>query len=266
MVLVQPTEYSDQTALQYYQTSTNYLLQALGTEGRDVMTCATTAVILNVYEVMSQKYKERMTHLAGARDLIRECGWNARSTGVGAACFWLNIGMELLSCLAQNIPVAWDPDQWGTDLSFDNPASNQYDEVWTHRMVYILAKICNFRADPASAELNPASREEQMRRHTRMQQWQNLKDLIDSWDHHAPRTMHPVGYVEYFNTKTGSRFPEVWLIKRTAIMARLLYHTGMVLLAQLNPMAPRKQSAEMRQMELDNAITICGIVVHNKDR
>ena len=49
--------------------------------------CAATAVVLNVYEIMSEKPTQRMSHIAGARALIRECGWNARSTGLGAACF-----------------------------------------------------------------------------------------------------------------------------------------------------------------------------------
>jgi hypothetical protein len=259
---VNPQEHSDDTALQYYNTATSYLLQSLQNEKRDSVTCATTAVILNVYEVMSERYKERMSHIKGARALIKECGWSARSTGVGAACFWLNIGMEVLSCLAKNFAVAWDPDDWGVDMDFSGPAVHQHDEIWTHRILYIIAKIANFRAGRSSAD----SADSPIERQNRITEWQHLKNLIDSWNRHVPRTLHPMGYVDQFKTRIGSSFPEVWLIKRAAIMARLLYHTGLVLLAQTNPLAPRNQSREMQELEIENAILICGIVAHNKDR
>jgi hypothetical protein len=262
LALINPQDHSDETALQYYNTATSYLLQSLQNEKRDSVTCATTATILNVYEVMSERYKQPMNHIKGARALIKECGWNARSTGVGAACFWLNIGMEVLSCLAKNFAVAWDPDEWGVDMDFSDPTAQQHDEIWTHRILYIVAKIANFRARKPSAV--PA--DSPIDRQNRMTEWQHLKALIDSWNRHVPRTMHPMGHVDPFKTRIGSSFPEVWLIKRTAIMARLLYHTGLVLLAQTNPLASTTQSREMRSLELENAILICGIVAHNKDR
>jgi len=36
---------------------------------------------------MSERALQRMNHIAGARAPIKECGWSARSTGIGAACF-----------------------------------------------------------------------------------------------------------------------------------------------------------------------------------
>jgi hypothetical protein len=262
LALVNPQAHTDETALQYYNTATSYLLQSLQNEKRDSVTCATTAVILNVYEVMSERYKQRMNHIKGARALIKECGWSARSTGVGAACFWLNISMEVLSCLAKNFAVAWEPDDWGVDMDFSGPAAHQHDELWTQRVMYIVAKIANFRAGKPAADGADSSIEKQRR----MTEWQHLKGLLDSWNRHVPRTLHPMGYVDPFKTRMGSSFPEVWLIKRTAIMARLLYHTGLILLTQTDPLAPKTQSREMRELELENAVLICGIVAHNKDR
>ncbi|KIH92293.1 c6 zinc finger domain containing protein [Sporothrix brasiliensis 5110] len=123
--------YKDDKALFYYDTATTQLLRSLQNPDRDIVECATTAVVLNVYEIMSEKPNERMNHIAGARALIRECGWDARSKGIGAACFWLNIGMEVLSCLAFNWPTAWDPDQWGLDTSFANELGDNNSEANT---------------------------------------------------------------------------------------------------------------------------------------
>ncbi|KAI7022959.1 hypothetical protein KC362_g12861, partial [Hortaea werneckii] len=93
LTLVNPA-YTEEKALHYYDTATRYLLKELQNPGRDTVVCATTAVILNVYEIMSERALQRMNHIAGARALIKECGWNARSQGVGSACFWLNVGLE----------------------------------------------------------------------------------------------------------------------------------------------------------------------------
>lgn len=112
LTLVNPA-FSEDKALRYYDEATRQLLRCLQNPNRDTVTCATTAVILNVYEIMSERALQRMNHIAGARALIKECGWSAKSVGIGAACFWLNVGMEVLSCLHFNWQVAWDPDTWG---------------------------------------------------------------------------------------------------------------------------------------------------------
>ncbi|KAL9089424.1 MAG: hypothetical protein Q9165_005745 [Trypethelium subeluteriae] len=231
---------------------------------RDTVICATTAVILNVYEIMSERALQRMNHIAGARALIKECGWNARSTGIGAACFWLNVGMELLSCLHFNWQVAWDPDDWGLDMDFAREQENGKEEVWTYRMVYIVAKVANFRASiPRFSESSP--REEQIRLQKRYEQWNKLKQMMDSWNENIPRTMHPMAYLYPYQTTSKSAFPEVWLIKRTTIIARLFYHTAMVLLAQINPVMSL-DTEEMGEMQKQHANLICGIVAHVKDR
>ena len=155
LVLINP-EYTEEKALHYYDTATRYLLKNLQNPNRNTMICTTTAVILNVYEIMSERALPRMNYVAGARALIKECGWNARSIGIGYACFWLNVGLEVLSCLHFNWQVAWDPDDWGVDVDFTRELQNGPEEVWTHRMLYIIAKICNFRATiPRVHEANP---------------------------------------------------------------------------------------------------------------
>lgn len=226
-------EYNDDRALFYYDTATTQLLRSLQNPDRNTAECATTAVVLNVYEIMSEKPARRMSHIAGARALIRECGWNARSTGIGAACFWLNVGMEVLSCLAFNWATSWDPEQWGVDMDF-SPADGGdeadeagggggpgvmeggdegigCEEIWVHRIFYIVGKIANFRAStPKFQEACP--HDEQIRLGNRLSRWQELKRLCDSWNNSCPKTMHPFGYLYPDQTKSKSKFPNVWYV------------------------------------------------------
>ncbi|KAK8105078.1 C6 zinc finger domain-containing protein [Apiospora kogelbergensis] len=294
-------QFNDDKALFYYDTATTQLLRSLQNPERNTAECATTAVVLNVYEIMSEKPTQRMSHIAGARALIRECGWNAKSTGLGAACFWLNVGMELLSCLAFNWQTAWEPDQWGVDMDFfssssessnsnnhnkaDNNSNNSNnndgvqglghgtEEMWVHRMFFIVAKICNFRANiPKFEKASP--HDEQMRLQERYAEWQRLKGMCDTWNDACPRPMHPFGYLYPSQSRGGSSssggrptslFPNVWLIKRAAIVGRLFYHTAQCLLAQINPILG-KDSEEARAVQQHHAHQVCGIVAHTRDR
>lgn len=55
------------------------------------------------------------------------------------------------------------------------------------------------------------------------------------------------------------------LIKRSAIVGRLYYHTAQCLLAQINPLLP-KDSEESRVVQKHHAHQVCGIVAHTNDR
>lgn len=209
LTLANPS-YNEDKALYYYDTATTQLLKALQNPNRDPVICATTAVVLNVYEIMSETAMQRMNHIAGARALIKECGWSARSTGVGAACFWLNVGMEILSCLHFNWQVAWDPDLWGLDMNFGGrELENGQETVWVHRMLYIVGKICNFRASVPRFQ-EATHHQEQTRLQNRVAEWSRLKRLCDDWNHSIPRTMHPMAYLYPGQGPSKSCFPEVW--------------------------------------------------------
>jgi hypothetical protein len=259
LALVNP-KYSEEKALHYYDVATRDLLHSLQDPDRDTILCATTAVILNVYEIMGERALQRMNHIAGARALIKECRWNARSTGIGAACFWLNVGMEILSCLHFNWQVAWDPEDWGIEMDFTPETESGKEEVWTHRILYIVARTCNFRASiPRNADV---ARQTLQDRHA---EWLRLKEMTDRWNENIPRTMHPMAYLYPGQTISGSAFPEVWLVKRASIVARLFYHTCLVLLAQINPVQGPNEP-EMWAMLEQNSKFICGISAHVKDR
>lgn len=201
--------YTEEKAMHYYNAATQYLLRSLQNPERDSIICATTAVILNVYEIMSEKALQRMNHIAGARALIKECGWNARSTGIGGACFWLNVGMELLSCLHFNWQVAWEPDDWGIDMTMNPEQQDDQEEQWTYKMLYIMAKIANFRSSAPRFQ-EASAQAEQLRLNQRIHTWQHLKEMCDRWHDCIPETMHPMGVLPPYMTASKSSFPEVW--------------------------------------------------------
>ena len=259
--------YPDEKALNYYNTATQLLLKSLQNPDRDSVLCATTATILNVYEVMSEKALQRMNHIAGARALIKECRWNATTAGIGGACFWLNVGLELFSCLHFNWGIAWDPDTWGVDTTMVPQQYGGNEEDWCHKMLYILAKITNFRSSIPQFQ-EQTLHAEHMRLQSRSQQWTSLKETCDRWDECIPLTMRPMAYLPSYQTASKSAFPEVWIIKRATIVARLFYHTAVALLGAMHPLASMDQSLanEMAEMKLNHARQICGIVAHVKDR
>ena len=58
------------------------------------------------------------------------------------------------------------------------------------------------------------------------------------------------------------------LLKRTAIVSRMFYHTGITLLCESNPLSSSDLQVqhEMETWQLQNARELCGIVAHVKDR
>ena len=183
--LVNPV-YEDAKAREYYSTSSNLLLKQMQNPYRDTVIVATTAVILNVYEIMTERALQRMNHIAGARALIKECGWNAKTHGIGNACFWLNVGMELLSCLHFNWQVAWNPDDWGVDMDFQTAQEAGREEIWTHRMVWIVAHIANFRASLIVRPGDPP--QDHVRIQSRFDEWRRWKDWLEAWEASVPRS------------------------------------------------------------------------------
>jgi hypothetical protein len=208
LTLVNPL-YPDEKALKYYDDATTLLLHSLQNPNRDTGICATTAVILNVYEIMSEKALQRMNHIAGARALIKECRWNAASEGIGAACFWLNVGMELLSCLHFNWQVAWNPDEWGLNLNELPAGGDGCEERWTHRVMYLVAKTANFRATIPRFQEQTINAEAQ-RAHDRHQEWMKLKGMCEQWEAQIPHSMRPVSYLQPWQSTSGSAFPAIW--------------------------------------------------------
>lgn len=216
-------------AQHHHDTATTQLLRNLQNPDRDTAECAATAVVLNAYEMMAERPGQqpvRTNHIAGARALIQECGWDARSTDLGAACFWLNMSMEVLSCLAFERQISWDPDHWGgPDLGCfgSSPGKLEPDdgavvggveglgqeEEWARRIFYIVAKVINFRATTRRPQ-EASPHDEQARLGQRLGQWHELKRLCDRWSTACPPTMRPLGQLSASQSETTSCFPNIW--------------------------------------------------------
>ncbi|EAW12975.1 Zn(II)2Cys6 transcription factor domain-containing protein [Aspergillus clavatus NRRL 1] len=254
--------YGEEKASYFHDMASQDLLGSLRDPDRDSALCATTAVVLNVYELMSSRSIHDMNHIAGARALIKECHWDAKSPGLGGACFWLNVSMELLICMRFNWSLAWEPDTWGLDMNMDaaEPRVAGDEEMWTHRIVYICAKVADFRSLVSQTRGLNSRRSDQQHR-----EWNTYSDWCDQWAKAAPRSMMPLGYLHPWETSSKSHFPEIWLIKRSAIVARLFYHATRLMLARSHP-SELEFSPEMQQVQQIHAHDICGIVAHVKDR
>ncbi|KAL2130009.1 hypothetical protein VTI74DRAFT_7005 [Chaetomium olivicolor] len=276
----------------YYDLATTQLLRAQQERDCDLTACTLTAVALNAYQVMNETSAQTLAHIASTRALIQKRCWDASSTGLGAACFWANISMEVLTCLSLNRLTSWEPDEWGMDLEFttleatsrssrrsmmeledvlegdddhqppmpDTAPESGDEELWLQRIFYILAKVVNFRArDPRLQETSRLEGHSQ----DRPAEWRRLQNMCIAWNRHCPHSMQPYGYSPGPSAK--SLFPNVWLIKPPSTLARLFYHTSMCLLAQTNPVDPHG-NAQNWDSQLLHAHHTCGIVAHSSCR
>lgn len=233
----------------YYRIAAAQLLRSQQDRDCDLSECALTAIVLNAYDIMSDKPTQRMGHIASTRTLVRECGWDASSTGLGAAGFWVNVGMEVLGCISFNWATAWEPDEWGLDLEFavlgaasrsgsrsvvsddiwsvrgghpaaalDVSAELGDEEIWVHRIFYIMAKVANFRANTVPQFQEPSPHDEHARRQNRFTEWRRLQNMCNAWNLSCPRSMKPYGYLAGPSSK--SLFPNVWCVSSSLPFSR----------------------------------------------
>lgn len=199
--------FNEDMAFYYYKEASQTILDSIQDPDRNSAMCAAAAVALSVYEMMCPSMTYRMNHTAGARALIKECGWDSRTPGLGGACFWFNISLELLSCLRSNWTMSWDPDTWGVNMNMEDASSKIVgdEELWAYRIIYICAKISNFRA--STLQLQAGGPETETDLNQQCQEWDKYTDWCDQWDKALPRSMIPLSYVAF---PCDSAFPELW--------------------------------------------------------
>ncbi|PHH60299.1 hypothetical protein CDD81_1889 [Ophiocordyceps australis] len=256
----------DDRAECYYNTATSQLLRSLQNRDRDSGECAAASIILCVYEVLSDKPAREMNHISGAKMMIKDCGWNATGVGMGSACFWFSVGLEVLCCLATNW-LPRDPDEWGLDMDWVNNHGHQDSEqahhVWLHRAFYIVAKAATFRARTLLF-LDTDPHDQQARLASRLAEWQHLKWLCEVWDNQCPRSMHPVGYLPMPDQKSHSSFPRFWLTRHSGLLARLFYHAAQCILTATHPIESSQISKQMKLLQLHHARQVLGLVASSR--
>lgn len=206
--------FGEDKASHFYDLASQDLMNALQDPNRDSVLCATAALVLGVYETMSYHSRHSVNHLAGSRALTRECGWSARTPGLGGACFWISVGMELLSCLHHDWAFSWDPDTWGVNMDMDHatPSQPRAEDVWSHRILYICAKITNFRITLRHSPRLTDQAAQTTRLNEQFQEWSLYNSWCDQWAKTVPRSMMPLGYLQPWQTNSKSVFPQIWSV------------------------------------------------------
>lgn len=135
--------------------ATEKLNLALNDPMRNPTLCAVTALVLDVYGIITQLGRsQKMRHSARVSALIRECGWNAESTSTAAACFWFNLTTEVIDCIMYNSSIGWGTNERGFALGYTTPqmtGETLTAEEWLHVIINLLADIVNFRGQQASS-------------------------------------------------------------------------------------------------------------------
>lgn len=205
--LVSPSN-DEEEILALRDKSWQHLCDSLKSSDHDLTLCAAAAVVLDFCELMRPPIMPTMNNTATAPRLIKQCGWDGQTPGLGGSCFWLNVSLELLNCLRSNRTLSWNPDTWGVDMSSMREAPLEAvgdEELWIRRMVYICAKICNFRASSPQPVIKKRINYPELTQ--RCMGWTILHDWCDQWDRAVPRSLLPLSYIL---CPEGSTFPEIW--------------------------------------------------------
>lgn len=205
--------YGEEKAVHYYEMATQDLMNAVQDPNRDSVLCATAALALGIYEIMSLQPGPDVNHIAGSRAFIRECGWTAKTPGLGGGCFWISVGMELLSCLHHNWSLSCNPDDWGVDMDMDHvPHFGKGEDLWLHRILYICAKIVNFRISMQQPQPLDDANSQATRLNEALQEWNHYNAWCEQWEKAVPRSMKPLGHVQTWQTESKSSFPRIWYV------------------------------------------------------
>ena len=207
--------WSVELALAFSQDATEALLSAVHDPSRDSVLCATVALVLGFTASMSPHSMRWEDHIAGSRALIRECGWTAKTPGLGGACFRISMSAELLSCVRYDWALSWNPDTWGVDIDMENVQASigGNHDLWHHRILYICAKVLMLRTSLHQSralydDMPPASQLNSL-----FQEWALYSRWCDQWEKSIPRSLIPLAYLQPWQTKSKSVFPEVWYVQ-----------------------------------------------------
>ncbi|OQE94180.1 hypothetical protein PENNAL_c0004G09570 [Penicillium nalgiovense] len=257
--------YGDEKAAHYYDAATQDLLDAVHDPNRDSVLCAIAALALGFSETMPSQSRDSGDHSAGSRALIRECGWTAKTPGLGGACFRISISAELLECMRYNWTLSWNPDTWGVNMDMDHPDATNggNQDLWHHQILYIFAKVITLQASsrPSHSLDDDAGRAIQLNDH----EWITHDRWCEQWAKSVPRSLAPLGHLQPWQSSSKSVFPEVWLVNRSAIVSRLFYHASRILLAKTHPFQSEFDE-NMRKMQRSHAHEMCGLIAHTTDR
>lgn len=204
--------YGDEKAAHYYDAATRDLLNAIHDPNRDSVLCATAALALGFSETMQNGSRHNGEHSAGSRALIRECGWTAKTPGLGGACFRMSVSAELLNCMRYNWTLSWDPNTWGVNMDMDHSQATNggNQDLWHHRILYIFARVMTFQVSSRSS--HRLSDDVARAIQPNDQDWITHNRWCEQWAKSIPRSLVPLGHLQPWQTSSNSVFPEVWYV------------------------------------------------------
>ncbi|KAL2831881.1 hypothetical protein BJY01DRAFT_226357 [Aspergillus pseudoustus] len=250
--------------MRLYNTAVQMLHESLSDPLRDSALCAATAVAVEVAEmlVLGPIEAQRPRAENAARSLIRECRWSPRSQGLGKACSWMSIVMELLDCLASHRALVWDPENWGVDVNFGQaqPSVSGSEETWTQRIIYICAKAAGYWIASLQAGQKPGGNTDI---NQKLQEWNLYNSWCDRWIALASRSLLPIGELQSWQANHHTVFPQIWLLGRTAAFAQLFYHLTRIILIKADPV-PSEHTPEQQALQY-HAYQLCGIISSEKN-
>ncbi|KAI9148936.1 ustiloxin B cluster transcription factor ustR [Paramyrothecium foliicola] len=247
------------TALHLGSTSQHVQLQLEDTNNEPLL-CMTVEVLLKACEAMGNGLNYQHTGQASA--LPKRIDSDSSDSGLAGTCFWAEALMSLIQSLYHEDVPKGDPERLAhamdTKLASGGELISGNEEQWAQRMIYICTKVAALRSDLSHDKYDNATEKLQ-------EECEQYKDWCEEWAHNVPRTMMPLCYIPPSDKGPTTVFPQVLLVKSSAAIARLLYHTSCLLLADIQP-TEDSDTEYTQRLQARHARDICGIASQAEDK
>ncbi|KAK8074377.1 hypothetical protein PG997_009040 [Apiospora hydei] len=234
----------------HYEKACEGLELELENPNRDQLVCLTASTLLQAYTTMGNRPNQSGVDRARAQTDKAEVDIN--DSGLAAACFLVK---------HSHVCARKSHRRHTTDLGFNK--THSHEDQWVRRMVSICASIAALNADFVvyTDKTDPDSSEGLLRRCEQYKTW------CDDWAGNVPRSMMPLCYVPPDpSAQAPSHFPQIFLIKPSASVARLLYHASCLMLDRIQAASPTADAHEVQLRQTRHASDICGIASQAEDR
>ncbi|KAL4896718.1 hypothetical protein BDV59DRAFT_199069 [Aspergillus ambiguus] len=207
---------SDRDPADYYHNQAiSLLIPLLDPKTRSVSTenLLATIVILRMSEQFSEPDEDAQCHLHGAFSLLTssKAKWPPDRVDVTGIAFWTFVRQTLRICFLFEQECRFDLGI----IDSSNLLSPARDEVWTNRMTYLLAKVCNACWSPLPAAEGCT---------------QCLDDLeadINAWRESLPEAFKPW----FYHQSRSEPFPTIRYLSKWHGLAWQQYYTAKTMLA-----------------------------------
>lgn len=178
---------------QYQSKAIGYLIPLLSQHcvtGTDQTRLLATAVILRMTEQYLDLDKDAQHHLRGAYSLFTTAQerWSPAMTDIKGVSFWIYIRESIRASFLREVGCQYDLDTVDPDCH----SETHNDEVWTNRMTYLLARLCDACWGDAGAEEKEAIKG-------------RVSSSLGKWHANLPETFQPW----YFAKPASQAFPVV---------------------------------------------------------